>query len=67
MNHFEEPDKKPKRKVVENNTKNKKTDVSEEQYAQNKQKKQYKLKKNELRSQELWDEWESDSGSRFLY
>jgi hypothetical protein len=45
MNHFEEPDKKPKRKVVENNTKNKKADVSEEQYAQNKQKKQYKLKK----------------------
>lgn len=66
MNNFEEPDRKPKRKVIDN-TKNKKSDLSEEQYAQNKQKKQYKLKKNELRAQELWDEWESDSGSGFLY
>lgn len=59
MNNFEEPDQKPKRKIPDI-TKNKKSDLSEEQYAQNKQKKQYKLKKNELRAQELWDEWESD-------
>ena len=59
MNHFEEPENKPKRQVPDN-TKNKKSDLSEEQYAQNKQKKQYKFKKNELRAQELWDEWESD-------
>lgn len=59
MNHFEESENKPKRKVLDV-SKNKKLDLSEEQYAQNKQKKQYKLKKNELRAQELWDEWESD-------
>lgn len=66
MNNFEEPERKSKRKIVDN-TKNKKSDLSEEQYAQNKQKKQYKLKKNELRAKELWDEWESDSESGFLY
>lgn len=59
MNNFEEPDQKLKRKVPDNTKK--KPSLSEEQYDQNKQKKQYKLKKNELKSQELWNEWESES------
>lgn len=59
MQYFEEPEKKPQRKIPEV-SKNQKPDFSEEHYAKNKQKKQYKLKKNEIRAQELWDEWESD-------
>lgn len=58
MYNFEEPDKKNKRKFLDK--KKPKLDIPEDQYAQNKQKKQYKHKKNELRAQELWDDWESD-------
>lgn len=60
MTNFEDQDDRKNRKKPLDNKKYQKQDVSEEQYAQSKRKKQFKLKKNELRAQELWDDWESD-------
>ena len=61
MNNFEFPDRKnSRRNQLENKKDRSKKDSVDDAYGQSKLKKEFKNKKNELRAEELWEDWESD-------
>jgi hypothetical protein len=61
MKNFEFPDRKnSRRKQLETKKTRNKKEPSDESFGQHKLKKEFKHKKDELRADELWEDWEND-------
>lgn len=61
MKNAEFPDRKnSRRKQLENKKNRNKHELPDDTYGQHKLKKEFKYKKNELRADELWQDWENE-------